>query len=388
MPPRVLVVSYYAANPLTPRGARSQAVAAALSARADVRLIAGPDPAGPRPWWHPARDRALFELGSRWLIDPLEPWSWKALAGRSFAADAALLVGYPFSPLVVAGRSLRRASIPYVLDVSDPWAATRADGRRPTLRDRRGAALERKLWSGATAGIATTAAQADDIRELAPGLEILVRPNGYTDVPAAPAPPRRPADGELRLGHFGSLYAPRVDVGGFLERLGESGRWRRVVVHQYGRDHYHRLRRLSSNIAVHEHEPVPWPDVVRLAAAELDLAMVVGNTDARQLPSKAIEYLTLPVPRLALSSGQAGDALAGYVAGKPGWLTLDVDDADAAARIASHVDRSWTADELAPPAGESWSRVASELADFILRRCEPAQERAAPRRLAVASPPT
>ena len=368
MRPRVLIVSYLAANPLTPRGARSQAAAAALSAHADVRIIAGPNPAGRRLWWHPARDRALFEIGSRWLIDPLEPWSWKALAGRSLDADVAMLIGYPFSPLVAAARGLRRHGVPYVVDMSDPWALTRYDGQAPALRDRRSAALEHRLWGGAAAGIVTTAGQARDLLKLVPGLDVLVRPNGYTDVGPVRVGPGAAEGDTLRIGHFGSLYAPRVDITGFLRRLVESGRWRRVVVQQYGRDHHGELRGFEKLVKVQRRDPVPWPDAVQLAAAEIDIGLVIGNTDARQLPSKAIEYLTLPVPRLALTGGQAGDALADYVNGKPGWLTLNVDDPDAATRVWDHVRRSWTAEELVPPPDESWKRVAEQLASFVLRK--------------------
>ena len=139
-----------------------------------------------------------------------------------------------------------------------------------------------------------------------------------------------------------------------------------MIVHQYGRDHYHRLRGLSSHIAVHQHEPIPWPDVVRLAASELDLALVVGNTDARQLPSKAIEYLTLPVPRMAVTSGRADDALAAYVSHRPGWLAMSVGDTDPATRIWEHVNRGWTPAELAPPDAESWAHVGRQLAAFVL----------------------
>ena len=253
-----------------------------------------------------------------------------------------------------------------MVDISDPGALTRSDGQAPTLRDRRSAALERRLWSGAAAGIVTTAAQGRDLRKLVPGLEILVRPNGYTDVGPVRVGPGAAEDDVLRIGHFGNLYAPRVDITSFLRRLVESGRWRRVVVQQYGRDHYGELRRFEKLVTVQRRDPVPWPEAVQLAAAEIDIGLVVGNTDARQLPSKAIEYLTLPVPRLALTGGQAGDALADYVDGKPGWLTLNVDDPDAATRVWDHVRRSWTAEELAPPADESWRRVAEQLASFVL----------------------
>ena len=369
---RVLVVSYYAANPLNPRGARTQAVARALSRHADVLVVAGRPRVGHRTWWHRASARALYEVGSRWLMDPHEPWSWKALARRDPDADVALLIGYPFSPLVVAATALRRHGVPYVVDISDPWALTRANGQVATLRDRRSAALELELWNGATAGIVTTEAQAHDLLGRVPALDLLVRPNGYAQIEAVPTRTRRPSDDELRIGHFGNLYAPRLDVAGFLRRVAHSDRWRRVVVYQYGRDHHGELSGLSDLVTVRQREPVPWSEVARLAAAELDLALVVGNKDPRQLPSKAIEYLTLPVPRLALTSGVAGEALAEYVDGKPGWLTLSVEGPDPAERIFQHVAHSWTTEELAAPAHESWTHVADRLADFVLRRIVPA----------------
>lgn len=368
MRPRILVVSYHAANPLTPRGARTQAIAAALSARADVRVVSGAHRSSRRTWWHSVRDRAFSELGSRWLIDPLEPWSWKALGLRRPDADLALLIGYPFSPLVVAGGALRRHAVPYVLDMSDPWARALSERAAPSLRERRNAAHERRVWAGATAGIVTTAGQARDVLDLVPTLEVLVRPNGYADVRSVPVARRREGCDELRVGHFGDLYAPRVDMTRFLRRLAESNRWRRVVLYQYGRDERRELHKVSDLVTVQRRDPVPWPHVVKLAAAELDLALVVGNKDPRQLPSKAIEYLTLPVARLALTSGLPGDALAEYADGKPGWLTLSVEDPDPAARVHEHVGRIWTPDDLAPPPGESWSHVAEQLATFVLRR--------------------
>jgi len=369
MRPRVVIVSYYAANPLTPRGARSQAVARALSGTADVRVIAAAHRTGRRTWLQRGRDRALYDIGSRWLIDPQEPWSWRVLGRRELDADLALLVGYPFSPMVVAGRALRRHRIPYVLDLSDPWAATDpARLRDRSVKARRGRTLERRLWSGASAGIVTTTAQARDVLRLAPGLDVLVRPNGYAAVGAGPVPRRRAPDDELRIGHFGNLYEPRIAIAPFLQRLGASGFWRRIVIHQYGRDHHRVLRSLSGPVTAQTHDPVPWPEVVRLAAANVDLAVVIGNKDPRQLPSKAIEYLTLPVPRLAVTAHKTEDALSGYVDGKAGWLTVGVDDADAPARIRDHVRRRWTAKDLAAPPEESWEAVGRQLADFVLRR--------------------
>jgi hypothetical protein len=367
MRPRVLVVSYYAANPFTPRGARTAAVASALVPHANVHVIAAPRQPTRRTLHERVRDRALSKAGSRWLIDPVEPWAWRAFARYQPDADVGLLVGYPFSPLVAAARALRCHGVPYVVDMSDPWSRTRPDGRPPTVRERRSARLERLLWQGAAAGIVTTASQARDALDFAPGLPVLVRPNGYSRVPDVPPPLRRHDRAELRLGHFGHLYGARGDMRGFMRRLAESGLWRRVVLRQYGDDTRGDLRALAQWVAIEQRDPAPWPEVVRSAAPDLDAAIVVGWNDVRQLPSKAIEYLTLPVPRIALTNGPRADALAQYVDGKPGWLIAAFQEPAPAPRVLEHVDRDWTADELGPPPGEAWGVVADEIAGFVLQ---------------------
>jgi hypothetical protein len=365
---RVVLVSYLAGYPLTPRGARTQAVARALGRHADVRLIGGSGPSDHRNALTQVRDRVLSEFGSRWFVDRFEPWSWRTLARRRFDADVALLIGYPFSPLVVAASALRRAGIPYVVDMSDPWALATPGAPPAGFRERRSAELEVDLWRGAAAGIVTTTGQARNLQRLVPGLDLLVRPNGYSD--CGPIPPRRRGhgDAELRIGHFGHLYAPRIDVRGFLGRLAASGRWTRVSFHQYGQDQNGSLRGLPDRVTVETHEPVPWPEVVRRAATDIDVAVVIGNNNSTQLPSKAVEYLTLPVPRLAITAPAARDALSEYVGTKPGWLTLAADDPDPATRVWNHVRREWAANELRPPAEESWERVAEHIAAFVLAR--------------------
>jgi hypothetical protein len=174
----------------------------------------------------------------------------------------------------------------------------------------------------------TTEGQARDLCRAVPGLNVLVRPNGYNEIKIPGASRRDPSAGELRIAHFGDLYAPRIDISGFLRRLAMSQIWRRVVVYQYGRDHIRMLKELPDVLRVERRLPIPWSDVLRTSATEVDLALVVGNKDARQLPSKAVEYMTLPVPRLALTLGQDGDALSDYVERKPGWLVLHADALD------------------------------------------------------------
>jgi hypothetical protein len=68
---------------------------------------------------------------------------------------------------------------------------------------------------------------------------------------------------------------------------------------------------------------------------------------------------------LALVGDGANDALAQYVADKPGWLVVDVDGVEGADKIRTHLSRRWTAAELAPPATESWDEVTTEIRSFL-----------------------
>jgi hypothetical protein len=92
---------------------------------------------------------------------------------------------------------------------------------------------------------------------------------------------------------------------------------------------------------------------------------VVGNRDRKQLPSKAVDYMTLPIPRAAVTEPAADDALTAYVSGRPGWLVVSPRAADAAIAVRDHVERRWAPDELALPDSESWASVADTIAAFV-----------------------
>jgi hypothetical protein len=102
-------------------------------------------------------------------------------------------------------------------------------------------------------------------------------------------------------------------------------------------------------------------------ARDYDLALVLGNNKSGQLPSKAIQYLTLPIPRLSVTRRLDGDALADYVRDKPGWLAVSSDDSELAAHVAAHVLREWSSQDLRPPADEAWPVVADQVVDFVER---------------------
>ncbi|MBV9358498.1 MAG: hypothetical protein JO023_23555, partial [Chloroflexi bacterium] len=233
----------------------------------------------------------------------------------------------------------------------------------------RAAKCERFVWRFASAGVVTTDLQARALRRLFPALPVVVRPNGYRPVAQTARRVAPPASRTLRLVHYGHLYDCRLDIVPLLTRLAACGAWDSVIFTQHGHDWTGALKGLSSPVRVQVRDELPWDDVV-ISATEHDLAVVVGNHNPAQLPSKAVQYLTLPIPRLAVVGGDPADALAGYVRDKPGWMTLrwDAPEDRVCSAVAAHVARAWTPEQLAPPADESWDEVAARLVD-VLRAC-------------------
>lgn len=373
MPRRLAVISMLAHHPFTPRGERTRQLVARLEQDWEVELVAPQRPsqrqgAAPPPRGHPRLRRlAINTLDALWL-DRYEPWSVRHLSRWEPHVDAALMISYPFSASVYTARKLARKSIPYVVDAGDPWVLTAHQCASTHLALRRARRAERQLWRGAAGGVLTTGAQAAALKRLFPELPVLVRPNGYPPLPVDAASRRNGAsEGVLRLAHFGMLSTARLDLRPLLEALAGSGLWRSIVFAQFGDDYVGALDSVPEGVAVERHPSYPWAEVVE-RADNYDLAVVVGNVNPRQLPSKAVQYLTLRVPRLALTDGSGEDALAGYVRDMPGWLALAPGDREAARRVHEHLAHGWTQEELRPPPSEGWPGVADTVAGF-LERC-------------------
>ena len=370
---RLAVVSYLANDPLTPRGTRTKALLKALAGDWQIELHASSAMhATPHRFGVVRQARiAVARVSNRVILDPQEAWSARSFRSWRPEVDAALLIGWPMSPVAHAASRLRDAGIPYVVDVGDPWILT---NRGTSLRwpvSSRAAAAERSLWEGASGAVLTTKVQADALRSLYPDLPILIRPNGYQDgsVAVADRPPRRQAghsDEAIKLVHFGTLWGVLLDVGTVLARLADSGRWREVKFAHYGHAWPGALDGASLKATVTTHEPLPWEQAMAVAR-EHDVAVAIGTQRSHRMrmPSKAVQYLTLPIPRLAITCGADDDPLAQYLHGKPGWLCCTIDDPRLPELLAAHVSRDWSAAELAPPPGESWPRVAEEVARFV-----------------------
>jgi hypothetical protein len=86
-----------------------------------------------------------------------------------------------------------------------------------------------------------------------------------------------------------------------------------------------------------------------------------------------------PIPRVAITSTARDDALADYLADKPGWLCSQVDSPALAEQLRDHLSHPWSAAKLAPPPSEAWPHVADEIASFVNRVLAPTPRESAER---------
>jgi hypothetical protein len=140
-----------------------------------------------------------------------------------------------------------------------------------------------------------------------------------------------------------------------------------------------RLAERTRSITVERHPARPWSVILR-HASQFDAAIIVGNHNPVQLPSKAIQYLTLPIPRIALVNGDPDDALTCYLSNKPAWAVVPAEDPDPAARVRTLLASEWQRAAFTPPLSESWTVVDEVLREFILQVTGAAGKPAAPQR--------
>jgi hypothetical protein len=288
------------------------------------------------------------------------------------------LIGWPFSPVYIAASHLVRAGTPYVVDAGDPWVLTEpfpASWPRPVPR-RRAKSAEAFLWRHAAAGVVTTERQAQALRALFPDLELLVRPNGYTPTAGCEGPAdeaREAGDrdaprtaGELRLVQFGSVNPRKLPIGGWLARLRRVAGLRRIRFANYGSvSRPDLLESEDPAVVIEAHEPVEWKEACEIAR-KFDAAVVVANINPDELPSKSVQYLTLPIPRVAVTAPSDPGELGAFAARRPGFIAVDIDSQEDVPRLLGHIQRAWSADELGPPPGDSWNLVARQVAQFAL----------------------
>jgi hypothetical protein len=92
----------------------------------------------------------------------------------------------------------------------------------------------------------------------------------------------------------------------------------------------------------------------------------VANTHPGTLPSKAIQYLTLPVPRIALTANDDPGELGAFAARNPGFIAVGLDSGEDISRMTTELGRIWSDEELSPPPDDTWDKVAREVVEFAV----------------------
>jgi Glycosyl transferase 4-like domain len=359
---------------LSPRGQRTEHLVKALKRHGQVERVgeknipqwlAGDGKRTKSSWYR----RLARTLMSHVLIDKYEIIARQSLHRWTPSVDAAVLVGYPCSPLSFAAHKLVRYNVPYIVDIGDPWILTNPHPEGGWFQRWRATRLERKLWASARGVIVTTQGQGDALRRLFPHLHVLVRPNGYNSSEANCSSPQptftEVPDNELRLVHYGSLYGARVNFAEIFKQLAGSGDWDKITLRQYGPDWEGALESVADSIEVDYRSPISWAEVLAEAHA-FHAAIVIGWQNPTQMPSKTVQYLTLPIPRIAMVNSGDADALATYVADRPGWAVIDDKDRLAPEIVASHLSKPWRQIDLQAPESESWDAVEHALGDFVV----------------------
>jgi hypothetical protein len=373
---QAIMVSFAGDDSFSPRVQRAAHLATALERQFDFQVELVPGQAGHAMGrLHATLPRRVARRAVRPLVlDSFEIPARLTLRGWKPSGRGALLVGWPFSPIYIAASHLLAAGVPYVVDIGDPWALTEPAPsprfpRSRLLAWRRAKAAEAFLWRHAAAGVVTTRTQASSLRALFPDLNLLCRPNGYTPT-AESVVHREPAHaasaGELRLVQFGSVNPAKLPIGGWLARLRGAAGLTRVRFANYGAvDRPELLQTQDPAVVVEIHDPVDWGRACQIARG-FDAAVVVANRNPAELPSKSIQYLTLPVPRIAVTAGRDRGELGAFAAQHPGFIAVGVDSQEEIPRMIAHLRRPWSDEELSPPAGNSWVEVAREVVGFAI----------------------
>ncbi len=231
------------------------------------------------------------------------------------------------------------------------------------MERRRAEAAETFLWRHAAGGVVTTETQANSLHALLPDLKLLVRPNGYFTAaePKVDGEPASAEASELRLVQFGSVNSARLPIGDWLSRLRTAAGLTRVRFANYGHvDRPELLRSRDPAVVVETHAPVDWGRACQIARA-FDAALVVANRNPAQLPSKAVQYLTLPIQRIALTASSDRGELGAFASQRPAFIAVGVDSPEDIPRLMGHLRREWSDEELRPPAADSWPQVGRQV---------------------------
>jgi len=336
------------------------------------------------PWRPGLLGRLRLEVhGFLGFPDPSRGWVLRAgLRARSlirrFRPHVVVSSGPPHSAHLAAGIATMGSSVPWFIDLRDPWARPVAKARQSDSRIRRwmGQALfpqlERLVFRAAQGVIANTDQHARALAVRYPDLAIACVPNGV-DPEALPPPAPDPYPG-LGIASAGTLYLGRdltpvvraLQI--FLERHPEAaaaGSKLRIAGHVDASlaatfDDAVTAAGLGQHVEVLG--PLPRAQALDVVSRSR-LVVVLAQEQALQIPAKLYETVAMGIPTLVVAGADSAAAVEGARLG-----AVVCDPADVAG-IACVLERFWRHDSRvrAPcPVPITYQAIAP-LVDELLR---------------------
>ncbi len=272
---------------------------------------------------------------------------WRRGARRSAAAIEELpgaqrpqlvhAIGVPVGAIVAGERIATALDVPLIADLGDPWPAP----------DEAAQAERARALGGAAALVTTTPALAERLRpELARGTEIALIPNGGEIRRRPDGPPHEPP----LFVHMGAINAGRIDPAPAFAALAALHREGRIEFRSHTTGFAPGLGDLP-----HPHLPLLGHSEALELTAAASAALVLGNDDPAQLPSKAFEIACTET--WALCVGEPDADPAAELLARSGHAVRAQANEPAAIRTAAEeiLAREQRGERPEPDPGQSWA---------------------------------
>ena len=265
--------------------------------------------AGKPGFWQRARAATRLPIGKDLWLAP-RMGRHIAQVAAEVGADALWVTSSPYTATIFGAEAARRANLPLILDLRDPWTLNFMARDSTWQRDVEHRA-ERRVFAAADRVVLTCEAAAQAYREAFPGLpagHIRTITNSF-DEEQAPTSVTAGPENRVRIVHFGSCYGPRrletvlraID----LLRLRDTIEPTDFELLNLGRMAAEDLE-LADELGLQDvitHQPfVPYAEgAAILAGADLLLLLAYGE-ETLYIPAKLFDYLLVQRPILCIAA--------------------------------------------------------------------------------------
>ena len=281
------------------------------------------------PW----RNAPVRNLGFRWA-----PTLWRPLlqAVRRIQPDVVVMTGGPFLQMALGPLLRLRTSVPYVLDLRDPWSFSKHGGdARGALLDALNATAEPAALAAASGVVTVAQAWAELYQHHYPRLgdKLTVIENGYDPDDLERLDNSTPvrADEMVYTGKFGTMVGLR-DPSALLQALAQLNRTddaMRLCVYGPPEPELDSLfADTAANGLYSFGGMLPYNEALQQSASA-GINLLIGTSTGTEITTKFYEYLGTGRPLLALV--QPDSELARKLRDVPFARIAPVDDADAIA---------------------------------------------------------